>query len=394
MFLFILFLDASTRQNQISVTDTFSNNRLRKTDVGHLKTGGVTKRITRSKAREELEAEDDCVVVAAHPPGTVSPQLPMCNTPKSLPPLPSVSVAIEPGPAEPLVGVNSIARARRSKQEKLKKIKEERIENAAAEVDSVKVKKKKKEKNASVAVTNVASVTTSSAKSTSTTTTPMSIATQTVSVTATQVSSRVVPPKQFGDAPHKRKSDKALSGSTSKSAKISVPVTKSAGSAFSTPPKLKSDSNSAVKLMSSIQPSTSNDAVSPPADLMPTRPTRSDTKSEKRAATVPVSSSSSSLRNLPSPTPQDAPGPAYIRDPSLHRERVTSRRRSPSLRSPPDHSPSQDRGRSRSRVDHRRDVRPASIPVRATFYLRPGNGVEPQIRDFNLALVSPKVHTE
>ena len=387
-----MFLDAETRPKPRVEPKP---SRLPRTEVSHLKVGGQDKRVTRSAARELAENDDDCMVVATHPPGTVTPSLPMSNVPMSLPMLPSAStdapsstksdtnassssksekvkVATEksrPSRSKLVTSQSSeitadLPRARKSK-EKSKKEKETKVNTG---LDVKKKKSVSKSSNTSIPSTvasNKASDVISSASSAyvSSATLPN---TSTVSITATQVTSQIQ--KQFGDK-------KSRSGSTSapvvttKSAPV-IEATSYPG--FNVPSSSTRSAESAVSLMSTIRPKT--------PDLMPARSRiPPEIQISQRSNPAPVSSSSTSLSSqIPTGSKR-------------RRSELSPSPSSPTVRRAQDTT---ERGRSRSRSDYRPSVRSTSIPVRATFSLLPAAGLAPDMNEYDYGLQQSKQHIE
>jgi len=370
----------------ISVTVTSSSGRLAKTDVSHLKSGGRSKRVTRSQTKDDAaDEEDDCLVIATHPPGTVAPQLPMDKVPQSLP---AVTTAADSNPA-PRASRSRRVREESEKSEKSKKIKKD-VKSEKVDKSTSKSSKSKSGVSVVSASRTMATNTPSVARATSSS---AGAGTQTVSVTATQVTSTVQ--KQFGDTSKKRRlSDAQVLAPAAKFSKPSAdsslrsafaPVSTGAG---------PSSSSSAANLMSSIKPVTSS-------SLMPSRPSRAEVVNTDQdgkvicnagsgsQSVVPPSSSSSSTRRdqtgyVGFVQHKDAAGP--------------SSRRTPERRSSPAHSPSADRrrgslerGRVSSRSDYRSNSRSVSIPVRRTYTLVPSSATE--LQSFDYGLQSPVQHT-
>ena len=293
-----------------------------------------------------------------------------------------------------------IARARRTKEkERLKKEKEEKAASATVKVPKDKTSKESKKRKsgsgsvppvdgpststsaASVSVpapvSNVASkVVSTSAASTYVTTSSRSDP-KTVSITSTQVSAAIQ--KQFGDVTKRRKTDSPSNfGEIAKNQKLSSENYPG----FNVPSTSKKDPTSAALLMSTIQPpSTRSDksAVSQPVSQPSSQSfelsSRASSEAQKirGSLSVPVSNAGNFTR--------DEPGPSSMPTRRIQQTGAATRVR---------RSPSEDRGRSRSRSEYRSTARSVSIPVHATYNLLPGAG--PNLREFDLGLQESFLH--
>lgn len=399
---------------KVSATVTSSNNKLLRTDVSHLKSGGISKRVTRSKSKDGPEEEsDDVVVVATHPAGTLATQRPMDKVPQSLPAVSAASTSGSNNSGKASTDKKS-SRARRTQREppSLKSDKTEKVDKTVKTEKSEKIKKKKEvitKKSEKGPVTKVTTVSHSEASSLPSSSTPLQAVsgisgtnTPTVSITSTHVAAAVQ--KQFGDnSARKRMATASPSGSAPKVQKITpIPSSQSAFGAPNVPSSSQnsgsgSGSGSAAALMSGIRPA-------PASDLMPRR----NTTREHDAVDEAPRPSRTYVAQFDNPQPSSS---SRSRDPSAYpgfnleqnqaasgqyqagpRQNPPGPSRSNALRARVDRSVSLERGHSQSRSDYRPNRRSVSIPVYGTYNLLPGNGVSPQMQEFNLDLVTPTHH--
>ena len=350
-----------------------------------MKTGGVSKRVTRSKSKDPPEEEnDDVVIVDSHPAGTLATQLPMDKVPRSLPATSTASKSASKS-SEKATGEKKPARARRmrdppslkpdpveksDKPDKKKKKSDEKLVARKSEKDvTAKV----------VASTKISKSEASQLPAPSTTSEAVSAisgtGTQTVSITSTHVTAGIQ--KQFGDTAKKRQS--TVSPVEKKTGNIP-----SSRSAFVIPTPSTSTglvSGSAAELMSSIDPSTSR-------DLMPRRNAPREVENQNVASSSCYQLNPDKQCVRVSSRSRDASGYAGFnrdRSPSLTRP-------SGSRQVPPVLSPSPERGRSRSRSDYQPSIRSTSIPVHRTYAMLPRAWIAPEEPDFDLDLVTPKHH--
>ena len=389
------------------------------TDVSGLSRGGTNKaRPSRgSKTGQQLksskkvtsatdtakDADDDCIVTGTSPPGTVVPPAPLDKCQKS------------DDTPEPRVTRRT---AKEKDKEKKLKIKKEFLERAKIPTTKPSTSKSSQKPGSSKVTRDTTSIPVSSSVSsvpvipTVSVTTPLLSSksipsggtapcdTQTVSITGTHVTPKIQ--KQFGDKSRERVKTSDIPPSrpvtTSTADVVSAiipsfkpPTSRSTASPSALiPGRIKDDVKQPKRLCSENQPQTSTAVVAP---RKTSTPVTDDVKNEglDSLQQSPVASGSGS---------GSGSGRQVRGSPELHRQ-VT--RRSPdqdfrvsSTSSPArgqsdwghsDYRPSRSSRSSSSR-------RAVSIPVNATYSLRPGNGVAPEMRVYDLSLGAPKIHSK